>query len=63
MAKRRRTEYDEAEDRVRNNPFLFYFICAAICAVMYMFAFHDKRDDYNELKEKYEECAGIKLDQ
>ena len=40
----------------KTNPLVFPLIMAVICAVMYCIAFHEMRDENNELKLKLEKC-------
>ncbi len=40
----------------KKNPFLFPFITAAICAIMYFIAFHEERDKVRELEHQLEIC-------
>jgi hypothetical protein len=44
------------ESREKKNPFLFPFITAAMCAIMYFIAFHEERNKVMELEKKLEIC-------
>jgi hypothetical protein len=44
------------ENTNKKNPFLFPFITAAICAIMYFIAFHEERDKVRELEHQLEIC-------
>jgi hypothetical protein len=44
------------ETENKKNPFLFPFITAAMCAIMYFIAFHEERNKVRELEKKLEIC-------